>query len=227
MIVVLHGDDIAASYARLSQIIEKYKNHLKVNLTKPGETQILEAAFATDLISQDKLIIVESFLAPQKKLNVKFFQKIPQDKNIIFWEKTPLTPAKINHLQKQGKVEFFKQKSDLFPFIDTIGQNLKMSLSYLCKLDDENNLVWQIENRLLLMLLSKLNMSLNSVVEITKRKVFDWQWERVKSQTAKFDIKSLQGAYSASLKLDYLIKSGKTDLGAKTLISAFLIKYLK
>lgn len=227
MIIVLHGDDIGASYTRLLQILENYKNFHKVNLTKTTPEEILQNIMSQDLLGEEKIIIVESFLAPQKKLAPKFFQQIPQDANIIFWEKSTLTPAKINRLEKLGKVEFFKAKSELFPFIDTIGQNLKTSLFNLSKLKEEDGLIWQIENRLLLMLLSKLNVDLDSVVQITKRKVFDWQWDRIRFQAQRFDTKSLKNAYSASLKIDYLIKSGKTDLPTKTLISAFLIKYLK
>lgn len=227
MIAVLHGDDIGASYARLLQLKDSYKDHQKVSLAKTTPEEILQNIQSQDLLGQEKLLVVENFFAPQKKLNVKFFSQIPKDANIIFWEKSTLTPAKINHLEKIGKLEFFKQKQDLFPFIDNIGINLKSSLVTLSKLQNADGLIWQIENRLLLMLLAKLNVDLASVVQITKRKVFDWQWDRVKRQAQNLSLQNLKNAYSASLKLDLITKTGRTDLDSRTLISAFLIKYLR
>src|SRR5579872_3808301 len=113
MIIVLHGDDTETAYSKLVQIQNKYKDHLSVRLeSKPKEDEITQAIFATDLLDQAKLVIAEGFLSPLKKLP-KFIEKVPEDKILIFWEKTTLTPAKIKSLTKYAQIEYFKKTTEI------------------------------------------------------------------------------------------------------------------
>jgi len=225
MIIVLHGDDTASSYERLSQILDKFKDHLKVRLIKASPEEIQEAVLSTDLISAEKVVIVENFLSPFKKLP-QFIEKLPQNIVLIFWEKTNLSPTKVQKLQKFAKVEFFKEKSPIFDLLDSISPNSQIPLSILPKLTRDDNLLWQLENRFLLMILSKLDTDIESVTKITKRYIFDWQWVKIKSQSSKFSLKTLLSLYNGSLKIEFMIKSGKTQLSENILLSVLFLKYL-
>lgn len=227
MIYVLHGDDTKKSYERLRQILNEYKNHLKVTLSKPQPEQILEQTLALDLTGQEKILTVEGFLAPYKKLPAKFFEKIPKESPVIFWEKTPLTPAKVTSLSKIATVELFKETTELFTFLDAIGQNPKTAVAALSTLKGDEGLMYQLQNRLLLMVMSKLPVDLVTIGKITRRTIQSWQWDKIRYQSRNYDLSSLQSAYGASLKIDFMVKSGKTSLPNKTLITAFLLKYFK
>lgn len=226
MIFVLHGDDTASSYERLTSILDSYKDSLKVHLVKSTALQITEEALARDLIFPQKIVVVENFLSPFKKLPPDLFKNIPADATLIFWEKSTLTPAKLAKLEKLAKVELFKEKSLLFPFLDSMIPGSKASLVLLQSVKDTNGLPWQLQNRLLLLILSKLNFDLNRTVKITKRNIADWQWNKIKFQSAKFNLEKLIAMYQAALKIDLMVKNGKTNIPAETLISVLLLKYL-
>lgn len=228
MIIVLHGDDAALSYVRLTNLQNEFQNSLKVRLSsKATEQDLAQAALTTDLINADKLIIAESFLSPFKLLPKKLLENIPENVNVIFWEKTILSPAKVTYLSKIAKVEFFKQKSDLFAFLDTLTPGAKNALQMLAGLPDEPGLIWQVQSRFLLLCLWKFNVALDTAIKITKRNIFDWQWQKVKFQAEKFDQQKLLAAFSATLKIDQMIKTGKTNMPQKTLISVLIQKYLQ
>lgn len=227
MIIVLHGDDQTLSYGYLSKIQNEFANSLKVRLpTKATEQDLAQAVLTTDLINSDKLIIAESFLSPFKLLPKKLLENIPENVNIIFWEKTILSPAKVTYLSKIARVEFFKQKSDLFAFLDLLTPGAKNAFKMLATLPDEPGLIWHLQSRFLLLALSKFNVTADVAIKITKRNIFDWQWQKVKFQAAKFEPHTILAVYNASLKIDQIIKSGKTTMPQKTLISMLILKYL-
>lgn len=88
MIAVLHGDDIGASYTRLLQLKESYKDHQKVSLVKTTPEEILQNIQSQDLLGQEKLLIVENFFAPQKNSTLNFLAK-SQKMQALFSGKNP------------------------------------------------------------------------------------------------------------------------------------------
>lgn len=228
MITVLHGDDVESSYAKLSALVDSQKDTIKVSFgAKATPDQITQALQTQDLLNSPKLIVVENFLSPQKKLPEKFFAQIPKESTIIFWENKALTPAKITKLQKIATIQHFKKPTELFTFLDSLIPGSKTAFSLLSKLQGEDGLIWQIQNRFLLLSLVKLNIPVQTATQITKRQIAPWQWQRLESQSAKFSKNALLATFSASLKIDHLIKSGRTSLPAQTLIIVLLTKYLR
>lgn len=226
MIVVLHGDDTASSYERLSQILEKYADFQKINLPlKATLNQLTEVQFSQNLFSEQKLIIAEDFLTNLTKIPAKYFFEIPKESNLIFWEKKALSPSKVQKLAKIAKIEIFKQKTELFTFLDSLAPTVNTSRT-IQELEGTPNLLWHLENRILLLICSKLGMNYQKAQMLTHRNIFDWQWNRIKNQSTKFSLESLIAFYKGALKIDFMIKSGKTDLPQNTLISVLLLKYL-
>lgn len=227
MITVIHGDDIESSYARLSALLDDQKDSTKIRLgAKTTSDQISQEIHTQDLLGTSKLIIVENFLSPLKKLPEKLFSQTPKDSAVIFWENKSLSPAKIAKLQKIAHVEYFKKPTELFRFLDNLIPHSSVAFSLLPKLQAEEGLIWQIQNRLFLLSLVKLNISHQDAAAISKKQIAPWQWQKLESQSAKFKKTSLLATFNASLKIDSLIKSGKTNLPAQTLITVLLTKYL-
>lgn len=228
MIVVLHGENLDSSYKRLSEILDENKDHEKVRLdAKSPQEDFAQQIHTKSLLETPKLIIIEGFLAAQRKPKYEIFENIPKEVKIVFFEKTSLTPAKVTKLTKFAKLEHFKLESKIFYFLDSIRPKNQRLIKDLFSLgDDQSGLLWQIENRLLLMILAKLNTSMDSASKITKRHIFDWQWRKIRDQASNFETDTLISLFKSSIKIDFLIKSGQTNQNERSLVSIMLLKYL-
>lgn len=229
MIKVLHGENTESSYQKLGEILKKFPKHEKVYInSKTAQESLVAHLFGTSMIEEPKVLIFENFLSSQKKPNYKIFQNIGKSIEIIFYEKSSLTPAKIKNISKIASIEYFKKEPKIFYFLDSIAPGNKNLLKQISQLEkeDETGLIWQIENRILLMLLLKRNFSSEEIYKVTKRHLLDWQLKKIEDQSKKFSSEQLLQIYGATIKIDHIIKSGRTDLNEKTLLKIMLLKYL-
>lgn len=229
MIKVLHGEDTQSSYQKLGQILETFPKHEKVYIDqKTGSESIMAHLFGTSMLEVPKVLVLENFLSSQKKPEYKLFENINPDTQIIFYEKSTLTPAKIKNISKIATIEYFKKEPKVFYFLDSIAPGNRNLLSQVSQLEDEAeaNLLWQIENRVLLMLLVKMNLSQTDIYAVTKRHMLDWQLRKIEDQSKKFNTNLLLQIYDATIKIDHMIKSGRTDLNQGTLLKIMFLKYL-
>ena len=228
MVFVIHGDDLEASYLRLSELLREFEKITKLRLpAKASLDQINDNIFTKDLLSTQKVVVLEDFLSSNLKTPKNFFANIPNEIELILWEKTNLTPAKLKKLPKETKVEQFKQKTQLFYFLDSLTQNKKQALFAYSKLEaQESGILWHIQNRLLLLVLAKLGMNVDLASQIIKRPIFDWQWQKLQEQVRTKDLQSLHLFFNATLRADNSIKNGKTNLKTAAIIPILLLKYL-
>ncbi len=229
MIYVLHGENIEASYQHLSALIASYPNHQKVRLTdKNTQEDFYMAVLTRDIFESPKLVISEKLISA-KIIKASSLKKIPKDIQVIFWENRQLPQIILSSFKNLAKVENFKPKSDLFWFLDSIAPDPKKALTVLRKgkLDDDTSLVWQLTNRILLLILAKLNVRVNIVEEIIGKKLEEWQWQKIIKQSKLFGVETLKSLYLGLLRVDFIIKTGRTTIATKTLISILLLKYLR
>jgi len=229
MIFILHGKDTAASYHRLTQVASSYPNFQRTKFNKENSFEDLTlGVFSQDLINTQKLIICENFLHDQK-VKTQFLRKIPTDRVIIFWEHAQLTKNSLEKFKTYAKIENFKPKAKIFWFLDSISQRPEKSLAIFnsLDLDEKRNLIWQLAGRILLLILVKLDASLDKVRKITGKNFEDWQWKIITRQAESFNIKTLLLFYRATLKVDFMIKTGATDLSETTLLPLTILKYLQ
>ncbi|MBI3282751.1 hypothetical protein HYZ70_01610 [Candidatus Curtissbacteria bacterium] len=225
-IIVLHGDDVVASDERLTQLMADFKDHLKVRLSENANNdELKEAVLAVDLISPKKIVICQNYLAQAKKIPLGILANVPKDIICIFREKTTLASSKLSSLKKIARVELFKYKTLLFNFLDSLAPKSKTPIKILAEIEGEG-LLWQMQKRILLLTLSKINATVELAQKITKRNILDWQWDKIKYQASKFSLESLLALYNATLRIELMIKSGKTNLPESTLVAMMLLKYL-
>ena len=225
MITILHGNDIEASYKKLSELIGTYKNHRLVQFDQHSKKdEIHSAIFGQSLLDEEKLVVLKNLLLKDKDI-IKILENSPEPP-IICWESSELPQSYVAKLSTFAKVENFKLPSNLFYFLDSIYPGSKKALIEITKLKDEENLLWNIQNRFMLLNLAKIKLDLGTVSKISKRNLAPWQWDKLKSQANQFSQTSLNTIFNASLKIDYLIKSGKTNLPQNALIKIMLLKYL-
>ncbi len=228
MIYILHGEDIFASYNRLQQILKSYPTYQKVRLDEKADssdnfTQIL----SPDLLGLQKIIICENFIH-SKKIKIADLKLISAKENAIFWEKAQLTASTISKIGKNFTIELFKPKPQIYYFLDSISDSSQNTLKQLNNLKKHElvSLNWHLANRLHLLILAKLDLRKEASEKIVGKPIQDWQWQKISSQANLFNLSTLTKLFNGILKIDYLIKSGKTNLDETPLISTLLFKYL-
>ena len=104
MIFVLHGNDIDASYERLSKILLGYLNFQKIRLTqKESSDAFYLAVFSDDLTGAQKIVICENYLSG-KKVDRKILMAIPKKTELIFWEDQQIDSVLIKKLPQHTRV---------------------------------------------------------------------------------------------------------------------------
>lgn len=232
MIYILHGDDIKSAYQRLLLIVRSYPKHtqLKLATDKNSLEEFDMAIFGQDFLSPQKIIVGENFLN-RKILSIDKLKRVPKEKIVILWEKSALRAQDIEKLESVAKIETFKAPPVLFHLLDAISTSPKQSLDLLyknrLKISDETSLIWNLANRIVLLILAKLNAQRGLASSISNQNLQGWQWQKIERQARQFDLETLCLFLSGALKVDYLVKTGSTNIPKDTLISLLLIKYLK
>ncbi len=222
MIYILHGSDSNASYSKLNSITSTRPAWQKI-YTKT-EDELIENLFTDDLISSDKIIIAE-FLPDLKKINTVDLSSIAKNRILIIWEKQEITASKLKPFQKLAQIENFKLPTALFTFLDSISPNHLSYLKTLKKLDDEQvPLNWHIANRLTQLILAKLSYTQTDASEILGKNIAPWQWQKIKNQAQNFALHQLKNLSTSTLRIDYLTKSGKTQIPQQVLLTLMFTK---
>jgi len=229
MIHILHGEDIDASYRRLSQILSAYPRHIKIRLTgKDNLENFYLAAFSSDFFQKEKIIVCENFLSGNV-ISLKDLKNIPKDQSLILWEHSQLPGPKISKFRNLAIIENFKPKSNLFSFLDSISSKPDYLLSQFAKLNllPDSNLIWHLAFRTLLLILAKQRIDRSKATKISGKPIADWQWEKVLRQSKLLNLQTLLDFYNGLIKLDFMLKSGLTNLKEPDLIPILLLKYLR
>lgn len=227
MILVLHGDNLASSYARISQILTKYPNHRKIRFVDKNQIDLFaDELFSQDIFNLPKIIICENYISGGV-LKEKTLAQIPQNVPVIFWEHKQLTPAQISKTKNLAKIELFRESSFIFDFLDSISPVATRSIKSLFQLTEEKNLLWHLTNRFMILSLIKQNFIKENIESLNNKKIADWQWQKLTMQAGLFDAQTTNSIFTGLVKIDHLIKSGKTILSEINLINILFLKYLK
>ncbi|KKR88008.1 MAG: hypothetical protein UU34_C0001G0005 [Candidatus Curtissbacteria bacterium GW2011_GWA1_41_11] len=228
MIHILHGEDSIASYNRLQLILSNFQDFEKVKFDERAtKDDFMMALFTRDLIDEKKIVSCVGFIS-LKKIGKEDFKNIPLEKTVIFWEKKKVNVKQLASIKTKIQIEEFKTPPTIFYFLDSISQGSKQPINWLNKFteDETRSLFWHLTSRIYLLVLAKLKISLHEVNAFNGRPVQDWQWNKITSQADKFNLATLKKIFYGLLRIDYLIKSGKTNLEEKTLVSTLFLKYL-
>ncbi len=225
MIVIIHGDDIEASNKYLSSLIAK-KTFQKLTDENSVEDFYL-LVFGVSIFENPEVIICTNFLKT-KKISLSELEKIPNERNIIFWEDSTLEAGMGLKSQRLAKIQFFKKRSQIYDFLDYLSPKATDCLKLLSNLEKKEDypLIWQVSTRVLLLIIYKLGISKEKAEKINKRAILDWQWNKISNQAKKFELNTLVNLYGGLAKADFMIKSGKTNLEEKNLFVPLFLKYL-
>ncbi len=229
MIYLLHGEDQAASYARLKELIATLPKVPRVSLAKENtKDDLYMALMGTSILGNENIVIAQNFIK-DKKITAKddAFKNLPTEKTLVLWEQAQLTAAQIKGFASFTTVESFKPEPVIFQFLDSLSPNSKLSYALLSKLgESETSIIWHLANRVLLLTLAKIGVSYELAGKISGRPIAPWQWQKIERQAIYFKEKDLKDFLNGCLKADFMLKSGKSNLDQNTLVSFLLLKYL-
>lgn len=234
MIHILHGEDIKSSYTKLNLLIKSQPNSRKIDLSGKETTrdQFINALSSQNLFDEKEMIIGHN-LIKNKIVSSADIKHLSHEKEIVLWEDTQLTSMQLSKFKSQASIEIFKLPTNLFVFLDSIIPHSKQTFTNLQKLrlEKAENFCWLLSNRFFLLILAKNGTSFEKASELNgkvgKGKLFDWQWQKIKNQAYYFDLEILKSLFSGILKIDFMQKSGATNLNELTLVNILFFKYLK
>lgn len=226
MIYLLHGSDWEFSYKRLAQILARFKDHKIIHLDhSTPHSDLNQKLTETSLFEQKEIVILENLLSADPQLT-ETLKSPPGEKIIIIWEKQEIKPGLVKKLPRATTIELYNIKTKLFEFLDSLIPGSKKAKMLVGKLEPES-LLWHLQHRVLLLLLAKSGLTREETALVDQKNILPWQWQKICDQCANFSLTNLLDFYGGALKVDYLIKTGKTNLSPSTLSSVLLLKYLK
>lgn len=229
MFVLIHGENTHAAYNRLTILRKNQKEKPQVLNSENNYDDLILSILSTSFLSDQNFIIANNFFKDKKIKSSDNILKENLDKTVIFYEEAKLTPAVLSKLPAHITVEYFKNEPKIFYFLDDISTNLESTLRKLEGLsaDDQGSLIWNLTNRFFLLTLAQKGYSAQKASEVAGRQLAPWQWQRVQNQARLFPAQITKKIFAGLLKIDFMIKSGQTQLPPKTLITYLLLKYLK
>ncbi len=215
MILVLHGDDIAASRSELNRIKEDAKREGKEIIYIDGksiqEDIYIQALSSSSLFDQERVMIIEQFLSSKekrKKNAQKYLELLNEYKNsseIILWEEKEVSKSIIQSMQKIAQIKQFKLPTVIFQFLDAIrpgNQKHILQLSHIVMKEQSPEFIVAMTQKrvkqLLFILCGKDYQELQR-----------WQKARLTNQAKHFTLKQLLSLYANIRMIEYKRNSGQ------------------
>lgn len=205
------------------QLLAKFPKHTKIRLDKDAsEEKIYQALFGQNLTGDEEVIILQDLFQSSV---AKILEKQTPTKEIIFCQKREVDRRLVAKLPKNIKVEYFKKSLPIYGFLDSLAPKSKIALKLSG--NQQDHILWYLQSRVFELILAKIVLNIKDAQIIIGRSLAPWQWKKIKDQSLKFELSQLQAIFQGALKVDYLIKTGKTSLDENTLTSILLLKYLQ
>lgn len=207
MIIVIHGDDQAASRRRLSDIRDNYQNKgWEIMNVAKGATQeeVDLSSRSQNLLGQEIIVVAEEFFTNKKSAGQ--ISHLTSG-NIVFWESRELPKTLLNSFPKDWKIENFTIPQSTFKFLDALAPGAPQNaLRFLHDMEDEDAfglvplmswhtryLIWAREEP------KTLNMP-------------SWRSGKLIAQASKFELDKLYDLHEKLLVLDRSVKTGTNVL---------------
>jgi hypothetical protein len=210
-IIVLHGDDTAKSYDRLSKFIETAKK-------RSWEIVTDEFPNTPSLFGTERLIIYRDYKLLTSK-DIKNFDRF--EGTLVIYHPGDLPQTFIKQMPKDFKMEKFEMPRILFTFLESFYPgNSERSLKLL------HDLIKTTAIELIFFMLAR---HLKDIYWVTIDPQTDqypsWRLSKLKSQANKFTINNLQSIIGKLAEIDIAVKTSKADL--LTELDLLIVKQLE
>lgn len=215
MITLLHGNNIVASRAKLTQCIDKAKELGKEIRQLDGKTLdalvLTQAVESSSLFGGDVLVIIEGFLVKKSAL-IDILKRAAETIDIILWEDKEIGKTMITLLGSKCSVELFKTPTVIFQFLD----GMSLDLFYQALLIDA-------PERIFVMIVRRIRELIMIKDGVTPEGLQGWQAGRLTSQAKSFTMDRLLTMEKRLLEIDISIKTGTSPFPLAQQLELFLI----
>jgi len=207
--IIFHGDNLVVSRQRLTQETKQFSGEvIRLNGRQANLDQFQQALEASSLFDQKKLVIVEDLFsrpAGQEKDKILTYLKQPTTANLILWEGKTIDGRRLAGF-KNAQVEKYLLPATIFKFLDSLGQNKKVSLYWLRQtlINEPAELVFFLLCRRVGDLIIAADLGASGL-----DKMAPWQKSRLVQQTKNFPLKRLVAVYGKLLEIDWQQKTGQ------------------
>lgn len=229
MIILIHGDDTAASRNYFLEQKQKVENALSFTAEELEISKLVQIFEGGGLFSDAKNIFIEDFLSRKKPgkdfQNITSYLKDTSSKHDIYlWEGKEVTKINLSFFPKCD-IKVFKLPKGLFQFIDAIkpGNNKNLVLLFHNVLQtSEPEFVFYMIIRQFRMLLALSDSDSSKQIDEIKN-LASWQTGKLKRQAGYFYIEKLKAIYSKLFEIDFLQKTGRSTLSLTAAIDFLLL----
>lgn len=226
MLIVLHGEDIAASRNYYHALKQKSTTPITFEGEKITLTDLTQALSGGGLFVEKQEIFIENLLAKKKdskELAAIFtlFSLEAASHEIVLWEHKELT-KKQQDTAKGAQIKVFKLPQSLFSFLDSFKPNntqtmLKLFHETLENAEGEMVFFMLIRQTRILLGLHDANSSIDEV-----KRIAPWQRGKLANQAKLFDKTALISLHKKLAELDLGQKTGTNTLPLITAIDFLL-----
>ncbi len=224
---ILHGENNLASSKRLVEITQQQINlGNKVisldanNLKLENLRQELEP---TDLFGNTNFICLTGLLSGTKKKSqekIIQFLKTQNYQNLLLYETKSIHASTLKQF-KGAVVESFKIEVDIFRFLEKVDPRQKENLTA----SFQDLLVKKTEPEFIFaMMVRQMRLLITAKINPSQLKLPGFAINKLKSQAQGFSQDRLLDLYESLYKIDLGVKTGKTQLDLKTLLSNFFLQ---
>mgnify|MGYP001070057706 CR=1 FL=1 len=215
MIVLLHGGNKLASRRvfteKISHFKEKRAEIIRLDGKKVSLTEIKQACETKSFFGSNRLIVVECFFSRPKSREkteiTNYFQHLPLEINIIFWEEKKITVPQIRKLPTGTKVYFFKIEPIIFKLLDSLSPgNAARSISLLSQcqqLESAEMIFYMLCRQVRLLILAK-DLNRKGLTSMPY-----WMQGKFLRQSQYFSLEQLLKFHRKLLQIDYEQKTGQ------------------
>jgi len=223
--IVIHGENLVASWQKLSQLIDQAKsqktNILQFEAKNLDATTLSQSLRSPGLFDNKQLIIIFNLLTlPQSVLKKALINLLKKQKNnsIVLYENKNAHPSTIKSLSPQA-VHYFKPDAIIFKFLESLSpQHKKESLRLLNQLLDSR----QSPELIFAMLIRHLRQ----LIKAQNPKVANlpaWLLRKLTTQARLFGNDRLLKLHQQLYRIDKQIKTGVKPPDLITQLNHFLL----
>lgn len=223
--LILHGENLAASRLALSQKIVTGKNssHEIISLsgTEINLTTIKQALESLTMFSPHRLVVIESLLSAPKSLErqkILDFLKKGAFTNLILWESKKIDGRTLTSLKAETLT--FNLSPLIFRFLDTLIPNNQKNVLYWlhqCLAQDPPELIFYMLSRQIRLLILAADLGPKGLPGMP-----EWRQGKLISQGKRIGLAKLLELYRQLLEIDYQQKTGQTPLNLAFQLDLFL-----
>lgn len=227
MLKIFCGEDQVASRQAFRVEVDKISANPGVEVISfNGKTleisDLIQATQAQSFFGGDKVVCIEGlFSLPRSKAKnqlVEYLSEVKDKQDILVWEPKAVTPSIAKKFGSAAVTEF-KLPKHLFQFLEQLDpHNLPRSFSLMQKCYPET------ASEMLLYMLVRQMRFLLVLSHGGSLKQPPWLLNKLKSQANRFETSQLEKAYMKLIEIEYLHKSGQSEMSLKDSLDKWLLQ---